>query len=726
MAKEDQDNSPWRFPKLVGSSNVQAWERHVTQAFQAARLEGFLNNTKTRPPVPTMGDLEKMTWSEKQQSRREQEEYDELKTASKGRLVGTVSDAIQQTLDTSKTCHELWTALKERYKAKGWGKKWAALNRLEQISYADSKSISSFGHKLQNSAKEIKELNITMDESLVIRALNSLGPAFETYVAIINEKARSEEKLPDLDDLIVKLEEEETRMKNNTSINLTRTDSGDSTRGGRNPRGGRNGRGGGAKGNSGGGNGDKGNNNNNSDNPWCGSCQSTDHPLGWEHCPDKDETCNNCKRRGHKTCNCTAKGGAKCFNNFNNNKKNSNKGKQKNSSANSGSSTPKGQTPTEHMGHIAIPDDLAYNENQTSFGRDNDAPDSSDRPSVHIGLMHTEINKLEVRLNKLYVFTASSGLWILDSGATNHCTGNKALFEKLQSVNETARTASGELLPIKGIGPVRLNLANNDQLILSNTVYIPSLTMNIISTACFWRRDISIDYPAGQPCNIMKNGVTIANGDYHEGLFVLRTKEALLNNVKIIPPRPVATMPIEEMIHATFIAAFKKTTTSIETWHRRLAHLGYRNVIANAKKVKGMEGVTGPAPQAICEPCMAGRQQAEPTRVPMTKPTEFLQCISIDIGGPLPTTWQGNKIFILAREEYSGLLFFEAKKLKSEIFRTVIDLVAKLERQSGRKVKAIRGGGELQTKAFDEWFKTSGIEYKPSAPYTPEQNAFVE
>jgi len=41
-------------------------------------------------------------------------------------------------------------------------------------------------------------------------------------------------------------------------------------------------------------------------------------------------------------------------------------------------------------------------------------------------------------------------------------------------------------------------------------------------------------------------------------------------------------------------------------------------------------------------------------------------------------------------------------------------------------IQRIRAGDELRSNAFDNWYKETGIQWEPSAPYTPEQNGVIE
>jgi hypothetical protein len=72
-------------------------------------------------------------------------------------------------------------------------------------------------------------------------------------------------------------------------------------------------------------------------------------------------------------------------------------------------------------------------------------------------------------------------VWCLDTGASNHMTGDMALFSELNlSVGGTVRFGDGATVSIAGRGNVLLELQSG-QKVLTSVYYVPKLERNIIS-----------------------------------------------------------------------------------------------------------------------------------------------------------------------------------------------------------------------------------------------------
>lgn len=133
--------------------------------------------------------------------------------------------AVQQQLKETWTAKEMWEIFQSKYTADGWYSKWQILNRLQEASYASSKNMSDFGLTMKTLLEELNDASITIQDHVTVKIINSLGPKFETYVTVLNEKARNKKKLPDLDSLLKSLEEEELHMTGKISLSNVQTSS---------------------------------------------------------------------------------------------------------------------------------------------------------------------------------------------------------------------------------------------------------------------------------------------------------------------------------------------------------------------------------------------------------------------------------------------------------------------------------------------------------------------
>ena len=108
---------------------------------------------------------------------------------------------------------DLWEHLKTCYKLKNWSAKWSTFNGLEEINYEKCKTIEEYGSLVTDIKAEITDISLSVEQIVVLKLLNGLGSSFSTYLTILNEQARREDKFPVLDGLLKSLEDEEARMR---------------------------------------------------------------------------------------------------------------------------------------------------------------------------------------------------------------------------------------------------------------------------------------------------------------------------------------------------------------------------------------------------------------------------------------------------------------------------------------------------------------------------------
>ena len=88
----------------------------------------------------------------------------------------------------------------------------------------------------------------------------------------------------------------------------------------------------------------------------------------------------------------------------------------------------------------------------------------------------------------------SSTAWYLDSGASNHVTGNRSLLVDVKPTehNRVVHTAGGQSLPVKGTGSVVIKLPNGEIKAIGNILYVPGLTKNLFSVGSITDKGLTV------------------------------------------------------------------------------------------------------------------------------------------------------------------------------------------------------------------------------------------
>jgi hypothetical protein len=189
---------------------------------------------------------------------------------------------------------------------------------------------------------------------------------------------------------------------------------------------------------------------------------------------------------------------------------------------------------------------------------------------------------------KLVLLAYSSGgsSWVLDSGCTNHMTGERSMFSSYSPTTNSndnivfGDNSKGEVI---GLGKVAISLDHS----ISNVLHVDSLSYNLLS--------VSQLCEMGYNCLFTDKGVEVFKREDASIVFTGRLKNKL------------------------YLVDFSKSETKIETclvakssmgwlWHRRLAHVGMRN-LAKLLKDNHILGLTNVSfeKDKICSACQAGK-----------------------------------------------------------------------------------------------------------------------
>ena len=306
-------------------------------------------------------------------------------------------------------------------------------------------------------------------------------------------------------------------------------------------------------------------------------------------------------------------------------------------------------------------------------------------------------------------------VWFTDSGASDHFSPYRDLFETFHELEEYIyiETAEGTAVGT-GIGTMTVTVLGGDDtetdLKLNDVIYAPNMSSNLFSLTAAYDRGFETRMTPGYGLRIFYRESVIATAvRTNGGLFRLRTP---VDAYALAAQAPAPTPELD-----------------VNVWHRRMGHLGEENVRKLAKMVAGMK-IKLRTSVGVCEACLEGKQTRQPSHQPATRAKEPLELIHSDLCGPIdPTTHGGATYYLLFTDDFTRMthIYPLKRKTSAAILAKFKEYRPEVEKQSGKLIKRLRtdGGGEYE-KWMEAHLKGSGIIHETTAPYSPDQNGVAE
>lgn len=300
------------------------------------------------------------------------------------------------------------------------------------------------------------------------------------------------------------------------------------------------------------------------------------------------------------------------------------------------------------------------------------------------------------------------GIWFLDSGCSNHMSGNKEWFTQLdETFKHSVKLGNDSKLMVMGKGRIKLEVAGQTRTV-SDVFYVPELRNNLLSIGQLQERGITIT---------IKHGVCKLYHPIHGVIMesIMTANKMFVVIANILKSPSCFNTQIEE---------------PSEIWHRRYGHLSYKNLalLHNKGMVRGLPDIKIPTKR--CTKCMLGKQQREAMpKKSNWRATKKLQLIHSDICGPIsPASYSKKRYILTFIDDYSRKLWVYFLNEKSEAFVTFKNFKIMVEKECGLSMCSLRTdrGGEFNSKEFSEFCKTQGIRRQLTTAYTPQQNGVAE
>ncbi|KAI0993347.1 hypothetical protein K3495_g14837, partial [Podosphaera aphanis] len=312
--------------------------------------------------------------------------------------------------------------------------------------------------------------------------------------------------------------------------------------------------------------------------------------------------------------------------------------------------------------------------------------------------------------------SSKSNLWIYDTGAGCHIANSLDKFDegtyteidKLPVIN----TASGPIRP-RGKGTVTLQcIISNDEIVpmkCREVCYLPECPINLLSGVRL--------YKAGGYAS--KNSLF---GPHN--LEIAKFNNAMIINEYI----PISALPALE----------RQPPPTLDLWHRRLGHLGVRNVKATKEITTGIKyenNSTEPDGSTLCEACELSkplRHVRKTTRVKNYKPFDS---VSVDVVMITPRgkillndSWINVRYCTVFTDAASSTRWGHYHDHKNGAFEAIKNFNAMVSTQFGMVIKSWRldGGKEFSPSQIGEIASKLGQIVEMTTPYSPEQDGRAE
>jgi transposase InsO family protein len=166
-------------------------------------------------------------------------------------------------------------------------------------------------------------------------------------------------------------------------------------------------------------------------------------------------------------------------------------------------------------------------------------------------------------------------------------------------------------------------------------------------------------------------------------------------------------------------------------WHRRLAHVGLRNLHKLQKDghILGLTNIIFEKDRP-CATCQARKQVGTHHHAKnIMTTTRPLKMLHIDLFGPIANmSIGGNKYGLVVDDDYSRFTWVFFLQDKSKTQEVLKKFLRRAQNEFDAKVKKIRSdnGTEFKNTQVEDFLDEEGIKHEFSAPYTPQQNRVAE
>jgi transposase InsO family protein len=304
----------------------------------------------------------------------------------------------------------------------------------------------------------------------------------------------------------------------------------------------------------------------------------------------------------------------------------------------------------------------------------------------------------------------------MDSGASDTMFVSRNVFSDYKSVTprkgDSAKAENGSF-EIVGEGHVvqRYQVDGKERdITYTRALHTPALNANLVSVGALDKAGLITTFGNGKGVTCKADGTVVLSGRNVNGMY-------LLESIDNPPDNTLAMTSLSK-------------PTSLEQWHRRLAHCSPLTIQEMAKNnlVDGLI-ISETTINGKCEDCILGRQTRRPFDGETEKDLEALDLVAFDLWGPSRVQSAGGKLYLMIIVD-GGTSYKYGVYLSDKSDTTTISAFdnfrIKAETLTGRKIRRVRTDRAFESAAWEDYCKSHGIIHEFTAPYSSAQNGLAE
>ena len=304
-------------------------------------------------------------------------------------------------------------------------------------------------------------------------------------------------------------------------------------------------------------------------------------------------------------------------------------------------------------------------------------------------------------------------VFCLDSGSTNHCCGDRNLFDEMKKVESfTFVNSFGTTDKGNEAGKIVGVLDNGKNIVLNDVLCSEKLKANLVSVNQLVENGFKIMFHSAYASILNKNDEEIYRSKFNGSFYEIKLKVNRRNEIK------------------TFF-------NTIDLWHSRFGHVSknYLDLMQKEEMVHGLKFLKDKKLN-FCHGCNAGNFKRHPVRREMNvanndvlEATYVLEKLNLDTVGPFEVASRDKyNGFVSVTDQFSRYRWIVLIRSRNEIPEKLISLFENIQKRFGKNIKIIRcdQGTEFKNRRLEKYLDDNGINYEFSAKYTPEQNGLSE